>query len=137
MKKIPVIFKEKWQLYQAENGEIIGFHIDLLEIINDKDYMPDAVMFHDGMLGGWRNGSRLAFIAPGRFSADDFEKIIHMSKLDWRHQQVHDDPAENLSLFDQERAPTEEETEKNGGGEDEGKADEAAEGTPDGDEDRE
>lgn len=36
MKKIPVIYRDRWQLYQTEKGEVYAFDVELLKIIDFK-----------------------------------------------------------------------------------------------------
>lgn len=40
MKKIPVIFKERWQLYQTEKGSVHAFDLELLNLIDFKGWDP-------------------------------------------------------------------------------------------------
>lgn len=103
MKKIPVIFKERWQLYQTERGAVHAFDLELLKLIDFKEWDPPCFMSAHGHLGIWMEADYAVYLAPGRFSAADEEKIRHVAALDWENQIEHDDPAVNISLFDEER----------------------------------
>lgn len=103
MKKIPVIFKERWQLYQTEKGGVHAFDLELLNLIDFKGWDPPSFMSAHGHLGIWMQADYAVYLAPGRFSAADEEKIRHVAALDWENQIEHDDPAANISLFDEER----------------------------------
>ena len=115
MKKIPVIFKDRWQLYQTENGDIYAFDTELLAMIDFAAVTPDAYISVDMPVGVWVNDriSTLVYIAPGRFSAEDSEKIIHLEKYDWARQTDYSDSAVNISLFDNDDdVPVPEKTEE-------------------------
>lgn len=104
MKKIPVIFKERWQLYQTERGSVHAFDTTLLELIDFERWKPESFMSAAGHLGVFISPceEQTVYIAPGRFSAADEEKVLHIAGLDWEQQMEHDDPAVNVSLFDED-----------------------------------
>jgi len=103
MKKIPVIFKGRWQLYQTMRGSVHAFDTELLQLI-DKDCEKACSCFMSavGHLGIFLLGDSTVYLAPGRFSAEDEEKVLHIAALDWEQQIEHDDPAVNISLFDED-----------------------------------
>lgn len=103
MTKIPVIYRERWQLYQTENGEIYGFDTELLEIIDFRDFEPTVMerMTVSGGMGIWTFSDTAVFIAPGRFSALDRTRIRHIAALDWTGNRTGGDPCANMSLFDE------------------------------------
>lgn len=105
MKKLPVIFKERWQLYQAEQGEVYGFDVKLLELIDFEHSAPAEYISGSGRAGIWTYCGTTVLLAPGAFSGEDYEKLRHIAALDWAGQQVHTDEPENESLFDDETAP--------------------------------
>ena len=80
MLKIPVIFKDRWQLYQTNEGEVCTFDVELLKLIDFKA-IPNG---------------------PECFSAADEAKIRHIAGLDWENQAENDDPVANISLFDKD-----------------------------------
>ena len=45
----------------------------------------------------------MVFLAPGRFSRDNEEKIIYIAGMDWENQVEEDDPVVNLNLFNADR----------------------------------
>lgn len=100
MKKIPVIFRDRWQLYQTEEGQVYGFDTEIMKIIDFKTAEPDTYMAASGSMGIWSCHGVAVYIAPGRFSWDDTEKIRHIAGLDWENQLEHEDPVANMSLFD-------------------------------------
>lgn len=114
MKKIPVIYRDRWQLYQTETGEVYAFDVELLQIIDFKTVGKSedftCRMASGGSLGifDWRDWT--VYIAPGRFSGADLEKIKHIAGLDWEGQIEQGNPITNVSLFDGEDvAPIEKE----------------------------
>lgn len=100
MKKIPVIYRDRWQLYQTERGDVYGFDIEVMKIIDFKTSEPVTYMADTGRMGIWSERGIAVFIAPGRFSREDTEKIHHIAALDWENQMEHGDPIYNMSLFD-------------------------------------
>lgn len=102
MLKIPVIFKDRWQLYQTETGEVCAFDVELLKLIDFKAVKNglECYLSEDGGLGMFFWGDFAVYIAPGRFSAEDEKKIRHVAELDWENQFEDDDPVANISLFD-------------------------------------
>lgn len=48
MRQIPVIFRERWQLYQTENGDVYAFDTELLKLIDFKEAEPSAFMSQTG-----------------------------------------------------------------------------------------
>lgn len=100
MKKIPVIFRDRWQLYQTEMGKVYGFDTEIMRIIDFKAAEPYTYMAASGTMGIWSFSGVAVYIAPGRFSAEDTERLYHIAALDWERQQDHEDPVGNMSLFD-------------------------------------
>lgn len=102
MRKIPVIFKDRWQLYQTEQGAVCAFDVELLSLIDFKEAgeFLDCYLTEDGGLGMFFWNNFAVYIAPGRFSGADETKIRHIAELDWENQMDHDDPVANISLFD-------------------------------------
>lgn len=102
MLKIPVIFKDRWQLYQTREGAVCAFDVELLELIDFKMVGNglECYLSESGGLGMFFWGDFAVYIAPGRFSAEDEKKIRHVAELDWENQFEDDDPVANISLFD-------------------------------------
>lgn len=103
MRQIPVIFRERWQLYQTEEGKVYAFDLELLKLINFKEAEPLAFMSGNGHLGIFFWGDSTVYIAPGRFSRANEEKILYIAGLDWENQIDMEDPVANASLFDEDR----------------------------------
>lgn len=114
MKKIPVIYRDRRQLYQTEKGEVYAFDVELLKIIDFKTVGKSDDLLTNMAAGGvlgifnWRDWT--VYIAPGRFSGADLEKIQHIAAMDWENQIEQGDPITNITLFDAEDvAPVEQE----------------------------
>lgn len=103
MRQIPVIFRERWQLYQTEEGKVFAFDQELLKLIDFKAVDPSAAMTANGHLGLFTWGSSAVYLAPGRFSRADEERILYIVGLDWENQISAEDPVANVSLFDADR----------------------------------
>lgn len=102
MKKIPVIFRDRWQLYQTEDGKVYGFDTEIMRVIDFKACDPATYMAIGGNMGMLSAFGVAVYIAPGRFSLEDTEKLYHIAALDWERQQEHEDPVGNMSLFDED-----------------------------------
>lgn len=100
MKKIPVIFRDRWQLYQTDSGQVYGFDTEIMKVIDFKQFDPVTYMSDTGTMGMWSAYGVVVFIAPGRFSREDTEKLYHIAAMDWERQQNHEDPVGNMSLFE-------------------------------------
>lgn len=102
MRQIPVIFRERWQLYQTEEGKVYAFDLELLKLIDFKaeGLEVDAFMTGNGHLGMFFWEDYAVYIAPGRFSRANEEKILYIAGLDWENQIDTEDPVANVSLFD-------------------------------------
>lgn len=103
MEKIPVIYKERWQLYQTAEGEIAAFDTALLELIDPKCTFLSARLSASGGLGIFTWDDCSAWIAPGRFSSADEERLRFLAGLDWAGQMEDEDATVNMSLFDPDR----------------------------------
>lgn len=100
MLPIPIIFKERWQLYQTENGEVFAFDVNLLDVLDRKTAEVLAYMDEEGRLGVFTSGDETLYIAPGKFSAADSKRLQYVGGMDWALQQAQGDPVTNMSLFD-------------------------------------
>ena len=99
MVQIPVIFRERWQLYQTDRGAVYAFDTELLKLIDFKEAEPECRITQGGNMAMFAWGDELVFIAPGRFSRENEEKILYIAGLDWENQIETDDPVVNLNLF--------------------------------------
>ena len=57
---------------------------------NDREQAPGHILL----------GDYAVYIAPGRFSRANEEKILYIAGLDWENQIDTGDPVANVSLFD-------------------------------------
>lgn len=73
MMKIPVIFKERWQLYQTREGKVCAFDVELLKLIDFKAVQNglECYLFENGDLSMFFWSDFAVYIAPGRSSAAD------------------------------------------------------------------
>ena len=100
MVKIPVIFRDRWQLYQTTTGAVYAFDTELLKLIDFKEVSPECrITPHGNMamfLWGRRDGiSGAGGGSPGRTR----KKILYIAGMDWENQVEADDPVVNLNLF--------------------------------------
>ena len=103
MVKIPVIFRDRWQLYQTTTGAVYAFDTELLKLIDFKEASPECRITSQGNMAMFAWGDEMVFLAPGRFSRDNEEKIIYIAGMDWENQVEADDPVVNLNLFNADR----------------------------------
>lgn len=99
MVKIPVIFRDRWQLYQTTTGAVYAFDTELLKLIDFKEVSPECRITPHGNMAMFLWGDEMVFLAPGRFSRENEEKILYIAGMDWENQVEADDPVVNLNLF--------------------------------------
>ena len=98
MRKVPVIFKDKWQVFVSGDGIAHAFSLEYLDMV-DMDVHPDQYVTPDGM-GYWTVSEDVVVIASGKFSYEDSARLrafVHMYKDTPTYG---DEEPENLSLFD-------------------------------------
>ena len=101
MVKIPVIFRDRWQLYQTDRGAVYAFDTELLKLIDFKGADPECRITQRGNMAMFAWGGELVFLAPGRFSRENEEKILYIAGMDWENQISEEDPVVNINLFDE------------------------------------
>lgn len=103
MTELPIIFKERWQLYVTNRGEVYAFDTELLDMLDTEKITP-AAMMRTGYspAGVFELGGSFLMAAPGGFSTTDTMKLIAIARLGWDLRHAYGDPCENLSLFDME-----------------------------------
>ena len=99
MVKIPVIFRDRWQLYQTTTGAVYAFDTELLKLIDFKEVSPECRITPHGNMAMFLWEDVMVFLAPGRFSRENEEKILYIAGMDWENQVEADDPVVNLNLF--------------------------------------
>ena len=99
MVKIPVIFRDRWQLYQTTTGAVYAFDTELLKLIDFKEVSPECRITPHGNMAMFLWGDEMVFLVPGRFSRENEEKILYIAGMDWENQVEADDPVVNLNLF--------------------------------------
>ena len=97
MSKIPVIFKDKWQLYRTDKG-VHAFDTALLAMVSE-DAMAAQYVTPEG-IGLWRIGEEAIYIAQGKFDLEDQKKLRAIAELYENPQVVPCDMPENLCIFD-------------------------------------
>ena len=100
MRKLPVIYKGKWQLYYTEKTEkmqVFAFDQELLGIISEESYC-DTYVTLDG-LGLWSENTQMVTIAPAKFSLAD-QKAINRIAAIFAEEKVSQEEVENVCLFD-------------------------------------
>lgn len=66
MVKIPVIFRDRWQLYQTTTGAVYAFDTELLKLIDFKEVSPECRITPHGNMAMFLWGDEMVFLAPGR-----------------------------------------------------------------------
>ena len=100
MLRIPIIFKDRWQLFQTNTGLVAAFDTELLAMLGQEEKKPTYYITEDGLLGVFSCVDGTAYIAPGWFSGADLDKIRYIAGRDWENQIETEDPVANYSLFD-------------------------------------
>lgn len=97
MARLPIVFKEHWQLFRGGGGGVYAFDTALVSIVDPE--LCDAVRISANGMGLWFSGDELVMIAPGKFDEKDREKLSAIAKL-YEHQDYLVDEPENVSMFD-------------------------------------
>ena len=72
---------------------------ELLKLIDFKEVSPECRITPHGNMAMFLWGDEMVFLAPGRFSRENEEKILYIAGMDWENQVEADDPVVNLNLF--------------------------------------
>ena len=94
-----MIFRDRWQLYQTTTGAVYAFDTELLKLIDFKEVSPECRITPHGNMAMFLWEDEMVFLAPGRFSRENEEKILYIAGMDWENQVEADDPVVNLNLF--------------------------------------
>lgn len=68
-------------------------------MIDFKEVSPECRITPHGNMAMFLWGDEMVFLAPGRFSRENEEKILYIAGMDWENQVEADDPVVNLNLF--------------------------------------
>lgn len=98
MRRIPVTFHEKWDVFVKDTGEWMCVDRQYLDIL-DRDRQCAVMMTDEGMALFALADEKLT-VAPGEFGVDDTRKLQKIAEM-YMKQEIHEvvEP-ENLSLFD-------------------------------------
>ena len=98
MKRIPVTFRGKWDLFVTSEGEWMGIDREYLDIL-DRENDCNVLMTPAGMALFSMADERLT-IAPGKFGVEDRVKLQKIAEM-YMAQKVHlEEVPENLCLFE-------------------------------------
>ena len=103
MRQIPVIFRERWQLYQTEEGKVYAIDLELLKLIDFKEASrwpscPET--------GTWEysSGATAPSTSPLAGSPGPTRRRSCISLASTGENQIDmEDPVANASLFDEDR----------------------------------
>ena len=76
-----------------------AFDTELLKLIDFKEVSPECRITPHGNMAMFLWEDEMVFLAPGRFSRENEEKILYIAGMDWENQVEADDPVVNLNLF--------------------------------------
>ena len=98
MRRIPVTFHEKWDVFVKDTGEWMCIDRQYLDIL-ESSRQPAVMMTEEGVALFALADEKLT-VAPGRFGVDDTRKLQKIAEM-YMKQELHEVVApENLSLFD-------------------------------------
>lgn len=100
MRRIPVTFRDKWDMFVRDTGEWMCLDRQYLDILDQT--RPCAVMMTEEGMAMFSMGDEQLTIAPGEFGTDDRMKLQKIAEM-YMKQEIHEvvEP-ENMSLFDME-----------------------------------
>lgn len=98
MRRIPVTFHEKWDVFVKDTGEWMCIDRQYLDILESS--RQTAVMMTDEGMALFALADEKLTVAPGRFGAEDTRKLQKIAEM-YMKQEIHEvvEP-ENLSLFE-------------------------------------
>lgn len=97
--KIPILFREKWQLFVTSEGRVLAYDQKYLDMIDWTRACPDMMVSQNGVGSFVVDGERLT-IAPGKFGTEDMQKLRQIAAM-YKDQRVTlVEAPENLCLFD-------------------------------------
>ncbi len=99
MRKLPLLFGGRWQLYVNADGAVSGFDEAHLGVIDWEKSYPACLMQDNGNAEFSDLGSRL-IIAKGNFGREDEKRLWQIAKLYETVRPEDIKPADNLCLFD-------------------------------------
>lgn len=99
MKRIPLLFKDRWQLFVSAEGAISGYDVDYLGVLDLEKCCPAYLMQDNGNAEFSEPDSRFV-ISRGGFGAGDEKRLWQIAKLYETVGPGNTEPAENLCLFD-------------------------------------
>lgn len=98
MQSIPIIFKDRWQLYQTPEGGVFGFDTKILEVLQFEEEYVACNISANNTVGIWTSAGHRLLIAPARFKPEDKQKLLHIATYDWANQRSNLTVV-NMSLF--------------------------------------
>lgn len=98
MQSIPIVFKDRWQLYQTPQGGVFGFDTKILEVLQFEKGKISCCMSANNTIGIWNGAGHRLLIAPARFEPEDKQKLLHIATYDWANQRSNLTVV-NMSLF--------------------------------------
>ncbi|MBP3633153.1 MAG: hypothetical protein J6J43_01100 [Oscillospiraceae bacterium] len=98
MRRIPVTFRSKWDMFVRDTGEWMCLDRQYLDILDQT--RSCAVMMTDEGMALFALGEEQLTIAPGEFGDEDHKKLCNIAEM-YMKQELHEvvEP-ENMSLFD-------------------------------------
>lgn len=99
MRRIPLRFKDRWQLFVSADGAISGYDEEYLGVLDLEKCCPAYLMQENGYAEFSENDSRMV-IAAGAFGPEDRRRLLEIARLYEDAGTKPAEPAENLSLFD-------------------------------------
>lgn len=100
MRRIPVTFRDRWDMFVTDAGEWMCLDRQYLDIL-DQTRNCAAMMTEEGMALFSLGEERLT-ISPGKFGEEDAQKLHRIAEM-YLEKKIHEVVApENLSLFDME-----------------------------------
>lgn len=99
LRRLPIIFRDRWQLYAVGDGQIVGYDQDVVKILSD-DVEPSCCMATGTRYGLFLCGAEALIAAPAKFSAEDEEKLRTIGGLYRTPEPVCQAVPENVCMFE-------------------------------------
>jgi hypothetical protein len=99
LRRLPTLNRERWQLYATPEGEIVGYDLETVGILQ-KDAEPSVCMEPENRYGMFLVGTEALIAAPARFGETDEEKLRVIGKLYQEPEPVAEIEPVNITIFE-------------------------------------
>lgn len=98
--KLPLVYRDKWQLYRSPNSAVCAFDAARLQMMEGQAWT--AYLTSPAGVGMWIEDEVCVYLSPMALTATDATRLRDIGQIDWTGADKPGAPADNMSLFDEE-----------------------------------